>query len=359
VLANVAGPEAQEVVDTFPEALKNLPPVEGNVSSALEFLAKMELYPLSPGLKDVLRLKRSRFNETAQRIVTLFVYKSLHNSFLNLLFSINVAESLLAHPDPDVPPNFATAADAVDEAIQKGSRDLGLLGANAGDAKVAIGALLDELPLLSNSLRKTPNPASASVVINDIHHSVRETLSQLNQRVFAAANDLSFGTLMSDLPGRIQDSNEFKEFDQVIRDLTATIRFHAFKHKLWLDAEVNLSKIGQSFNEQKADSEVIDRWISLRQSVQWLAALESDAWVQDAKRLSAGIDQEIDKLGAEIEQETSGEEQWTRQIKSYLEEYQSWFRDPFSKIDGGLTADCGYVYRMDVPFSTIWQDLSR
>lgn len=363
VLANVAGPEAQEVLDAFPDTLKDLPPVEGNVSSAIEFLKRMELYPLSPGLKGILRARRSRFNEIAQCIVMLFVYKSLHNSFLNLLFSINVAESLLTRPDPDVPPNFSIVAGRVDEVVKNGNRDLGLLDACAADAKAAkdakdaADARLAELRLLSDSLRKAANPASASVVITDIYHSVRETLSQLNARVFAAANGLSFGPLMSELPGKIQDSKEFKEFDQVIRDLTATIRARAFKHKLWLDAEVNLSKIGQSFSEQKADTEVIDLWYALRQSVEWLAALESDAWVEDAKRLSAGVDQEIDKLGVEVEQEISGGEQCSGQIKSYFEEYQSWFREPFSKIDSGLTTDYSYVYRMDLPFSAIWRDL--
>jgi hypothetical protein len=342
VLANVAGPEAQKVVDAFPATLKELPPVDGNVSSAIEFLRKMELYPLSPGLKDSLRLKRSRFAEIARHIVTLFVYKSLHNSFLNLLFSVNIAEQLLAHPLPGMPPNFTTVASKIDEVVEKGRKDLGLLTVDAA----RIGTCLDELPALSDSLRKAVNPACASVVIADIRLFVRETLSRLNESVFAAANELSFNPWLSELPDKIQDSNEFKEFDQVIRDLTATIRARAFKHKMWLEAEAKLSSMGQSFGARKAAADVIEPWLTLSQNVEWLAALEGDAWAEDARKYGAGVEKEISKG-----------EQLTEDIQPYFETYQRWFREPFSRIDSGLTADCGSVYRMDVPFSTIWKDL--
>lgn len=348
VLANVAGPEAQEVVDTFPDTLKDLPPVDGDVTSAIEFLQKMELYPPSPVLKNSLRLKRPRFAEVVQRVVTLFVYKSLHNSFLNLLFSVNVAERLLARPVPDVPPNFSTVAPVIDDVIQKGRQDLELLGSDAAAAKARIGACLDGLPVLSDALRQAANPAGALVTLKAIRSCVRETLLQLNAGVFAAANDLSFGPWLSELPGKIQDSDGFKGLDQVIRDLTATIRARAFKHKLWLDAEATLSSMGESFAERKTATEVIDSWIMLRQNVEWLAALESDAWAADARKYGDGVEQEISKG-----------EQLTEAIESYFDEYQSWFREPFSRIDSGLVADCGSVYRMDVPFSTIWKDLGR
>jgi hypothetical protein len=348
VLAKVAGPEAQKVVDAFPDTLTNLPPVDDSVSSALNFLERMELFPLSPGLKDSLRLQRTRFAEIAGRIVTLFVYKSLHNLFLDLLSCVSLAEALLAHPVPDVPPNFVAVANKVDEVVLKGRQDLERLGVDAADVKTGIDTRLGELAALSDSLRKAANPIGASVDLNDIHLSARETLSQLNENVFAAANELSFDPWRYELPDKIQLSDEFKEFDQLIRDLTATIRARAFKHKLWLEAEAKLASMGHSFDARKAAAEVIEPWIVLRQSVEWLAKLEGETWEKDAKKYAEGINKEIDK-GNEL----------TEEIKPYFDAYQSWFREPFSRIERGLTADCDSVYRMDAPFSTIWKDLGR
>jgi hypothetical protein len=348
VLGHVEAKDVRaQIADAFPETWSEgmLPQAESSVTSALDCLKELLSDPLPEPLLYQLLPKKSRFDEIAQRIVTLFAYKSLHESLFKLLFSLSVAESLLADQDDHLPPNLEGIAGQMDEIVGHAPETLKLLGADAAPEKEWI----DKLPALAASLRGAGNaPDKAADVIDQIQRLVRQNLSGLNGDIFAAANKLSFDPWRYELPADIRDKPKFLELDQAIRDLTATIRARAFKHKMWQEAENTISLIGTAFDSPSAVRGIIRDWLPLRASVDWLAALEKkEKWADEAKKFASDMEHELYK------------EAETADVKDRFDAYRGWFRGPFQKIDDTLKMDCGAIYRMDDRFSGISNALGK
>jgi hypothetical protein len=302
--------------------------------------------PLPDALIYKLLPKKSGFDEIVQRITTLFAYKTLHEWLLKLLFSLNVGESLLANPVDHLLPNLEGIAGQMDAIVSQAPETLKLLGADAAAEKVWI----DKLPALAASLRAAGNASDkAAEVIDDIQRVVRQNLSGLNGNIFAAANSLSFDPWRYELPADIRNKPKFGELDQAIRDLTATIRARAFKHKMWQEAENTISLIGTSLDSPSSVRGMVRDWFPLRETVDWLAALEKqENWADEAKKYASDIEHELYK---EIET--------VDDVRVHFEAYRSWFRGPFLKIDDTLKMDCGALYRMDDPFSSVSNALGK
>jgi hypothetical protein len=335
----------KKVVDAFPTTLVGLPQADGQVTSALTYLAQLLNTPLPPGLKFELEPKQSPFAAIVKGIVVLFAYKIIHECLLKLLFTLNINEALLANPVEHLPPNLESIARQMDQIVEQTADPLALLGANAVQPKAWIG----ELPRLSAALRAADGaPDKAADVIDQIQRLVRVNLRGLNRNIFDAVQNLSFDALTADdLPSSIQDRNEFKEMVQVIRDLKVTVLARTLKHKMWLDAENLIFEIRSDFDLPNHPAGLAGQWFKLRDRIDWLAKLDpSENWGKQAEEYATEIDDELGK-----------EQKLGEDARMHFETYRSWFRDPFLKIDESLKMDCGSLRRIDDPLTKIVNEL--
>jgi hypothetical protein len=333
------------VVDAFPATLISLPQADGQVTSTLTYLCQLLNSPLPPSLRFELEPKQSPFAEIVKGIVVLFAYKNIHECLLKLLFTLNINEALLANPVEHLPPNLESIARQMDQIVEQTADPLALLGANAVQENVWVG----ELPRLSAALRATEGaPEKAADVIDQIQRLVRVNLAGLNRKIFDAVQNLSFDALTGDdLPSSIQDRNEFKEMVQVIRDLKVTVLARVLKHKMWLEAENQISQIRSDFDLPDYATGLARQWFKLRSRVDWLAKLDpSENWDKQAEGYATEIDDELGK-----------EQKLGDDARMHFETYRSWFRDPFLKIDESLKMDCGSLRRIDDPLTKIVNEL--
>jgi hypothetical protein len=336
----------ERIVRAFPKTLIGLPQAESHVGRALDNLQKLMNTPLPLDLRSQLRPKQSGFAEIVQSVVTLFAYKSLHECWLKLLFTLSYNETLLANPGDHVAPNLDSIARQIDDVVSTAPAALALLGDAAQDQSGRVA----ELTLLSASLRAAAGaPDKVALIIDDIQRLVRLNLSQLNGKIFAAVQVLSFDPLMRDLPLNIEDRDEFKELKQAIRDLTATILARTLKHKMWQDAENQMSLVGSCLDLPDDATGIADDWFTLRSRVGWLAELEPhEQWSNEARKHTVEIETEIAKEGKVDDR-----------LRMHFEAYRTWFKNPFKKMDEALTVDCGSLRKMDDPLIKILNELTR
>jgi len=332
------------IVKAFPKTLIGLPQADSHVGAALSFLQQVLNTPLPPDLRVELRPKKSGFAEIVQSIVTLFGYTSLHESLLLLLFTLNYNEGILANQDDHVDPNLESIARQIDDIVNKAPAALALLGAAAPQQDRWVA----ELAPFSASLRTAAaTPRTSAEVIADVQRVVRRHLSMLNEEIFKTVQGLSFEPLMRDLPSNIEDLDEFKNLVQTMRDLTATILARTLKHKMWQDAEKQMSLVGSQFGVLENASTVFGEWVLLRKRVDWLAELEpSEQWSNQAKQHSAEIESEFYKEG-----------KLDDDIRMHFDAYRRWFSGPFKKMDEALKADYGSLRKMDDPLTKILNEL--
>jgi hypothetical protein len=334
----------EKIVKAFPKTLIDLPQAESHVGTALDHMQKVLNTPFPPPLKFQLRPKRPSFAEIVQSIVTLFGYKSLHEGLLLLLFTLSYNEALLANPADDVDPNIESIARQMDEVVKQAPAALALLGVAAAEQR----GWVSQLTPFSAALRAAAGaPDTAAHIIDDIQRLVRENLSELNRKIFAAVQKLSFEPLMSDLPLDIENRAEFKNLVQAMRDLSATILARTLKYKMWQDAENQMSLVGTYFIAPDDAAGIADDWFKLQSRVDWLANLEpNEQWSKEAKEHAGEIETELFKEG-----------QLEDDARMHFEAYRTWFRGPFKKIDQALTVDCGSLRKMDDPLTKILNEL--
>jgi hypothetical protein len=262
---------------------------------------------------------------------------------------LNASEALLANPVEGLAPDLASLANQMEQAVDQAPKALALLGAGARPEN---GELV-KLTELASSLRAAADtPENAANIIEDIQRLVRKNLAQLNGDIIKAVQDLSFDALTDELPSKLEDIQERKEFQelvQAIRDVTATVLARALKSKMWQDAENEMSLISKYFSLQDDAAGIADEWFSVRARIDWLAELEPDeGWAAEARKYALEIDDELYQ-----------EKKLDDNVRLRFEAYRSWFRGPFLKIDDSTKLDFGSLYQLSDPFKQILNELGR
>jgi hypothetical protein len=338
----------ETIVKAFPETLVRLPRADNLVMSALGYLQKL-LNPLPTNFRFRLLPSRRDFARMPQSVFALFAYRSLQESFLKLLFTLNASEALLANPLDDLAPDLKSLANQMDQAVDQAPTALALLGAGARPEKADLVRLTE----LAASLRAAADtPEDAANTIDDIRRLVRKNLARLNSDIIKAVQELSFDALTDELPSRLeemQDRKEFQELVQAIRDVTATILARALKSKMWQDAENEMSLISKYFSLQDDAAGIADEWFSVRARIDWLAELEPDeGWAAEARKYAIEIDDELFQ-----------EKKLDDNVRLRFEAYRSWFRGPFLKIDDTTKLDFGSLCQLGDQFKQILNELGR
>jgi hypothetical protein len=341
VLVHAAAKETvrETIVRSFPDTLVRLPEAEKHVSSALEYLAKVLSMPIPKPLAFKLRPKKLGLTEILQNIVILFAYNKLHECLLELLLSLNVAESLLLNPEQGAHPNLARIAQQIDCIKDEVSAELKLLGAGAVEETKWVNAL----PTHANELRAAAGLDASGAAIDNAQRMARLQLWRLNKIIFSGVNKLSFDALTREFPAEIATLAAYKALEQSVRDLTATVLARVLKHKMWQEAEISMSEFRGSLDAPDDLIKISDEWFALRARVDWLANLEPDEkWAKEANEHAAEIDDEF-----------YSERQLDEDTRMHFEAYRNWFRGPFKKIDQTLKLDCTSLYKMDDPLKKI------
>ena len=334
------------IVGAFPKTLMGLPQAESHVSKAVRYLRE-----LFTSLADPVRLgllpKRPGLENIMQSIVTLLAYKTLHDYLLLLLFRLSSNEALLAETSPDVEPNLELVARQIEAFVKEAPATLALLDpAVTGPIK-----LIEDLAPFANAVRASAaQPDEAAGAIDSVQRVVRQKLWWLNGEIFRTVRQVTqetFKPLTSDFPTVIEDRREFPELVQVVRDLAATVLARALKHKLWQEAESQVSIVGSYFDVPAEPEQMIKDWLWLRTRVGWLAQLEA------AQQLSEEAKEHI----AEIDNEIFKQQQFDDDARMHFNAYRKWFARPFKSIDDALREDCGSLRKMDDPLNDILKEL--
>jgi len=336
----------KKIVKAFPKTLKDLPEADLHVAQVLHCLGRIINTPLPPEMKIQLVPKKDDFAGIVRRIVTLFAYKHLHESLLLLLVALSYCKSLLLSSVAELAPNLGSVARQIDNIVREAPAAFALLGSAASD----YGDLPGRLTVLSAALQASAaDPQAAANEVDELQRLVRLNVSRLNKQIFESARELSFEPLLDDLPEDIEDSADYKNLVQTIRDLSATVLARALKQKMWQDAENQMSLVGSYFDCPGDAAGIARDWFTLRTRIDWLAELDPDQqWSDESRRLTGEIDNEIFKEG-----KLDGE------IRTRFEAYRTWFGGPFRKIDDDLKRDCGSLRKIDDPLTRILSELGR
>jgi hypothetical protein len=335
----------QAIVDAFPETMVRLPKANDHVTPALGYLQRLLSVPFAPELKFKLRPIRRSFACMPKNVIALFVYKTLQECFLKLLFISNANEALLANRVDGLTPDLGSLADHIDRAVTQALQVLPELTVDS----IAIKDEFVKLTQLAASLRAAATPENGNDIIDDIQRLVRKDLTQLNSDIFKTLQELSFDALTDELPLRIniRDSVEFQELVQAIRDVTATILARALKSRMWQDAEAEMSFISKCLLLPEDTADIADDWFAVREHIEWLAELEPDeGWADEAR-----------KYAREIEGELFQEKRTNDNVRLHFEAFRSWFKGPFLKIDDTTKIDFGSLHQMGGPFTKILDEL--
>src|SRR5262249_1979644 len=228
----------KKIVKAFPKTLKDLPEANLHVAQVLHCLGRIINTPLPPEMKIQLVPKKDDFAGIVRRIVTLFAYKHLHESLLLLLVALSYCKSLLLSSVAELAPNLGSVARQIDNVVREAPAAFALLGSAASD----YADLPDRLTVLSAALQASAaDPQAAANETDELQRLVRLYVSRLNKQIFESARELSFEPLLDDLPEDIEESADYKNLVQTIRDLSATVLARALKHKMWQDAENQMS----------------------------------------------------------------------------------------------------------------------
>jgi hypothetical protein len=247
----------------------------------------------------------------------------------------------------DLAPDLKGVADQIDQAVaQSAPKD----PASLARVRLPEGFELARLTELAAALRAAADTGTAADALDKIQQVVRGNLSKINGELFNGVQDLSFEVL-DELPSKLDKVLDLKAFDDLVfavRDVMATVLARALKSKMWQDAESRISSFGTSFVHPDAAQRIIDDWLSLRESIDWLAELEPDeGWADEAR-----------KYAVEIDDELAMKESLDDDVRSHFEAYRSWFRGPFLKIDSTAKMDFNSLSQMGDPFAKISNDLT-
>jgi hypothetical protein len=111
------------------------------------------------------------------------------------------------------------------------------------------------------------------------------------------ADKLSLVDLIDILPKTVTREEAFGALKDTIHDLKATVIARALIHKIWQDAENELSLLEDGLTAPSvAANEFVKSWYPFRAQVLWLASLETDAeWAEQTRSYAENVEQQLTK----------------------------------------------------------------
>lgn len=327
------------IVRAAPETLAALPSVDEQVGRALQGLGKAKAMMLSNEFRHLLKPSRDRLSTISGGIRTLSAFKDLHESLHGL--HLKLAFRLAAESDD------RALVDALEQAVAKAPQS----AASLPDAN-AERAWIDELDRSAKTLRaavSAANPAPAAN-LDQVQRLVRRQLARLNAMIFAAADKLSLAELIEVVPDELEAEADFIELDQAIRDLKATVIARVFVHKIWQDADNELSLIQDVLRVPATSSEQsFANWLGLYGRVRWLASLEPDAeWAKLALSTAETIEAELTR-----------NEKRDDAVKPPFETLCRILKFRFFAVDANLKADCHSLGKFHEPLKLIVEEIGN
>ncbi len=332
------------IVKACPETLVSLPNVDQQVDRALKAL-DLVAAALTLEFKRQIRPSRDRLSAISGQIATLLAYKHLHECLHVLNLKLSVKPTLQAGADDRARLDDLTdTRQEVERACATGRQAAAPLG-----AETAIElAWIAELERLSAELAGS-DASAAATSLTQVQRLIRLQLPRLNRNILDTANQLSLHELMLVLPMEVRLEEAFIEMSHAIRDLKVTVIARALLHKIWQDADNELSLIEDFLGTATGEArQFAEHWLTLRSQILWLASLDPDAeWSKQAKRHSEHIDDEMT------------EEKLDEEIKPSLANYGRVVRFRFFAIDAMLKADYGALGKFHTPLKRMVEEIGN
>lgn len=326
------------IIKASPETLAALPKVDNGVDRALQSLALVTAAVLKPEFLPELQPSRDKIAAISEQIRTLAAFKNLHECLHALHLKL------------------AFRSAAVDDL--EGVKNIGGTCTAARAAAVPLGMAADaelvwiaELERLADGLGpaiKTANSSATQDGFGGVQRLVRLQLSRLNARIFEAADKLSLDELILVLPSVIMLEESFGQLSHAIRDLKATVMARALVHKIWQDAENELSLVEDVLSTPATSAQklIAQNWYRLHSHVQLLASLDPGAaWAKEAMTYS-------DRVDTELTRETLSDT-----MKPSFDAFCRVLKFHFFEVDAKLKEDCGSLGKFHAPLQSIVEEI--
>ena len=327
------------IVKASPEAL-GPPRADGQVERALQCLAPVKAAVLRPEYLPTLKASCKKLLEVSEGIRVLAAFKDLHECLHGLHLKLSFRSPAVAD-DQERLGDLQRTCDAARAAA-----------APLGGGSAVEGAWIAELERIAAELRPAVGGADRAAAQGSLERAqrlCRVHLARLNARIFAAADGLSLDALLQALPPEVALEDSFATLAHAIRDLKATVMARALLHKLWQDAENEISLLEDMLGRPEGGLEhLAESWLVLRAHVILLASLDGQAdW---AKRATSSAES--------IETELTREQPWAG-VRPSFEEFSRDLRFRFYAVDATLKADCGSLGRLHAPLASLVQEIGN
>jgi hypothetical protein len=331
------------IVKSYPGLFGLLPKVDAQVDRARESLTQVKAAALKPEYLPALRESRERISAISDEIRRLSVFKDLHECLHALHLKLA----------------FRSSAAADDRTLCGDIKQTGVTARSTATSLGATGA--DELSWITELDRcaaaleaaiGAADAAAAESAFEQTQRVIRLQLSRLNKLIFQAADELSLAGLIEVLPAEVKVEESFFGLAHAIRELKTTVMARALVHKLWQDAENELSVIeGVLAIPQNALQQFTAHWFGQRglsSQVQWLASLDPEAeWSKLAQTYS-------DRIQTELSRETLDD-----QMKVPFGTLCRVLKLRFFEVDAMLKADCGSLGKLHDPLKAMVEDIGH
>jgi hypothetical protein len=329
------------IVGASPDTLGVLPNVDELVGRALQRLEVVKAAALQPEFLLDLKPRGAEISVISEQIRRLSGFKDLHECLhglhLKLAFRTEAAaaEDLLRVQDIDVACGAARTSAA-------------LLGEDVGTELTWVAELERIAAELRAAIAAADAPATATG-FGQAQRMIRLQLSRLNAQIFEMADTLTLAGLIEVMPRDIGADAAFKELSFAIRELKAAVMARALVHKIWQDAENDLSLIEDVLLTPAGGApKFVSHWLALRTRVILLASLDPDAeWAKLAKTYT-------DQIEAQLTQEKIDD-----RLKPSFGAFARILKFRFLAVDATLKADCGALGKFHVPLKTMVEDIAN
>ena len=327
------------IVGASPDTLSALPKADDKVARALAALDQLKGAALKPELVHMLRPSRDKITAISDEIRALSAFKDLHEGLhklhLKLAFRLEAAVDNRTYVT-DIGQTCANARTLMPQ-----------LGAAAEPETAGIA----QLELYATDLQQAitrADQAATQANFEQIQRLLRLRLTGLNTRIFEAADKLSLAELIEVLPKIVAREESFLALKDMIHDLKTTVIARALIHKIWQDAENDLSRMEDALVVPiGAANAFVQKWYPLRAQVLWLASLDPDAeWAKQARSYAEQVEQELTK--ERFEASVAPFEALCRVLK---------FR--FFAVDATLKLDCGALGKFHAPLKSMVEEIGH
>lgn len=330
------------IARSCPESLTPPLPVEKQVERAAAQLDGLIPQLLTPTYKPELKRWRDVLCETARQLAHLAAYKNLHELLHGLHLKLTFQYG--AGPIPGLPAHATADCQGLVAEMCRAARQA--LDA-AGFEPAAAQTEREWIERLEAFAALPPPPAAEALA--DAQREIRLRLSGLNKSIFETADDLSMHELIAALPPDLRYEEELiVQFMHAFLDLKATVIARAIVHKVWQDADNDLSLLRDFIDlPSKKIEQILQHWVTLQPRIVWLGSLDPDAdWFKAAATYA-------EQISERLADEALTVERFDGDVKSTFENYFRLVKFRFLAIDARLKAECRTLARIQEPLQRI------